>query len=48
VAVAIAIATAVTVELHDENSLPVGWDDADLRVARPSATRGSTSEGRPR
>jgi RES domain-containing protein len=34
VAIEIAIASAVTVERHDESSLPVGWDHADLRVAR--------------
>jgi RES domain-containing protein len=34
VAVEIAIADALTVERHDESSLPVGWDHADLRVAR--------------
>jgi RES domain-containing protein len=34
VAVEIAIAASVTVERHDESSLPVGWDHADLRVAR--------------
>lgn len=34
VAVEIAIAGVVTVERHDESSLPVGWDHADLRVAR--------------
>ena len=34
VAVEIAIAGAVIVERHDESSLPVGWDHADLRVAR--------------
>ncbi len=34
VAVEVAIAGAVTVERHDESSLPVGWDHADLRVAR--------------
>ena len=34
VAVEIAIAAVVTVERQDENSLPVGWDHADLRVAR--------------
>ncbi len=34
VAVEISIAAAVTVERHAENSLPMGWDHADLRVAR--------------
>lgn len=34
VAVEIAIAAAVSVERHDESSLPAGWDHADLRVAR--------------
>ncbi len=34
VAIEIAIAGAVTVERHDETSLPVGWDHAGLRVAR--------------
>jgi RES domain-containing protein len=34
VAVAIAIATAVMVEQHDERSLPPGWDHPDLQVAR--------------
>jgi RES domain-containing protein len=34
VAIEIAISSAVTVERHDESSLPVGWDHADLRVAR--------------
>ncbi|MBK6853899.1 MAG: RES domain-containing protein [Burkholderiales bacterium] len=34
VAVEIAIAGAVTVERHDDSSLPGGWDHADLRVAR--------------
>ncbi len=34
VAVEIVITTAVTVERHDESGLPVGWDHADLRVAR--------------
>ena len=34
VAVETAIAGVVTVEQHDESSLPVGWDHADLRVAR--------------
>jgi RES domain-containing protein len=34
VAVAIAISQALTVEQHDERSLPAGWDNADLRVAR--------------
>ena len=34
VAIEIAIAAAVSVERHDESSLPAGWDDADLRVAR--------------
>ena len=34
VAIEIAIAAAVSVERHDESSLPAGWDRADLRVAR--------------
>ena len=34
VAIEIAIAGAVSVERHDESSLPVGWDHANLRVAR--------------
>ncbi|MDL2339508.1 MAG: RES domain-containing protein [Pseudomonadota bacterium] len=34
VAVEIAIAGGVTVEQRDESSLPVGWDHADLSVAR--------------
>ncbi len=34
VAIEIAIAAAVSVEGHDESSLPAGWDHADLRVAR--------------
>jgi RES domain-containing protein len=34
VAVEIVIAGAVAVERHEENSLPVDWDHADLRVAR--------------
>ena len=34
VAVEIAIAAAVTLERHDEASLPIGWDHANLRVAR--------------
>jgi RES domain-containing protein len=34
VAIPIAVAAAVTTEQHDEGSLPVGWDHADLRVAR--------------
>ncbi len=34
VAVEIAIAEAVTVERHEDGSLPSGWDHADLRVAR--------------
>jgi RES domain-containing protein len=34
VSVEIAIAEAVVIERHDESSLPVGWDHADLRVAR--------------
>jgi RES domain-containing protein len=34
VAIAITVAGAVTVERHDESSLPVGWDHANLRVAR--------------
>ncbi len=34
VAVEIRIAAGVSFERHDERSLPAGWDDADLRVAR--------------
>ena len=34
VAIEIAIAAAVSIERHDESSLPAGWDHADLRVAR--------------
>jgi RES domain-containing protein len=34
VAVAITIAGAVDVETHDEHSLPTGWDEGDLQVAR--------------
>jgi RES domain-containing protein len=34
VAVEIAIAAAASVEHHGESGLPVGWDHADLRVAR--------------
>lgn len=34
VAVEIAIAETVSVERHDDGSLPPGWDHADLRVAR--------------
>ena len=34
VAIEIAIAASVSIERHDERSLPVGWDHADLRVAR--------------
>ena len=34
VCVEIAIAADVSVESHDANSLPAGWDHADLRVAR--------------
>lgn len=34
VAIEITIAAAVRVERHDPSSLPAGWDDADLRVAR--------------
>lgn len=34
VAVEIAIAAVVTVERHEDGSLPSGWDHADLRVAR--------------
>ena len=34
VAVEIVITAAVTVDRHDESGLPVGWDHADLRVAR--------------
>ena len=34
VAIEIAIADSVAVEREDESGLPVGWDHADLRVAR--------------
>ena len=34
VAVEIAIAATAAVERHDESGLPVGWDKADMRVAR--------------
>jgi RES domain-containing protein len=34
VAIEITVAGAVAVERHDQNSLPAGWDHADLRVAR--------------
>jgi len=34
VAIEITVAGVVPVERHDESSLPVGWDHADLRVAR--------------
>ena len=34
VAVEIAIAAAVTVEQQDESSLPAGWEQANLRLAR--------------
>ena len=34
VAVEIAIAATVSLEQHDETSLPDAWDNADLRVAR--------------
>lgn len=34
VAIEISIAQAVAVERHDQASLPAGWDQADLRVAR--------------
>jgi RES domain-containing protein len=34
VAIAISIAAVVTAEWQDEDSLPAGWDHADLRVAR--------------
>jgi RES domain-containing protein len=34
VAIEIAIAAGVSVERHDEGSLPAGWDHADRRVAR--------------
>lgn len=34
VAVEIAMAEAIAVEQHDEGDLPVGWDHADLGVAR--------------
>ena len=34
VAIEIAIAAAVSVEHHDQRTLPVGWDHADLHIAR--------------
>ena len=34
VAIEIAIADSVAIEREDESGLPVGWDHADLRVAR--------------
>jgi len=34
VAIEITIADTVPVERHDQNSLPDGWDQSDLRVAR--------------
>ncbi len=34
VAIEIVIAAAVSVERHDESSLPAEWDHADLRAAR--------------
>lgn len=34
VAIEIDIAATVSVELHDEDSLPAGWDHADMRVGR--------------
>ncbi|MBI5717588.1 MAG: RES domain-containing protein [Burkholderiales bacterium] len=34
VAIEITVAASVSVEHHDESSLPVGWDHADLRVPR--------------
>ena len=34
VAIEIAIAGAVTVEWYEHSDLPLGWDHADLRVAR--------------
>lgn len=34
VAVAISIPESVTVEQHDDGSLPAGWDHADLRASR--------------
>jgi RES domain-containing protein len=34
VVIEIAIAAAVHLEQHDESSLPAGWDQPDLRVAR--------------
>ena len=34
VAIEIAIARDVAVERTDESSLPAGWDDSDLRIAR--------------
>lgn len=37
VALEISISGAVAVEWHDEHSLPAGWDDRDLAVARALA-----------
>ncbi len=34
VAIEIAVPNDLTIERRDENTLPVGWDHADLRVAR--------------
>lgn len=34
VAIEISVAGVVATERHDERSLPVGWDQADFRVAR--------------
>lgn len=34
VAIEITVPNDLTIERHDENSLPTGWDHADLRVAR--------------
>ncbi len=34
VTIEMSVAGGVTTERHDESSLPVGWDHADLRVAR--------------
>lgn len=34
VAVEISVAGVVVIEQHDQSDLPVGWDHADMRVAR--------------
>jgi RES domain-containing protein len=47
VAIEIAIAAAVSVEGHDDSSLPAGWDHADLAWPGPSAMPGFASGERP-